>query len=67
MILLWHTMWNPDDQVKQQKVTETEDPTQCEGENNATQCMENWQTIECSDNFLVLGPSCCKVQLIQVR
>jgi hypothetical protein len=34
MILLWHTMWNPDDQVKQQKVTETEDPTQCEGENN---------------------------------
>jgi hypothetical protein len=84
MILLWHTMWNPDDQVKQQKVTETEDPTQCEGENNdnlgsnklakalvaiffVMHCMENWQTIECSDNFLVLGPSCCKVKLMQVR
>jgi hypothetical protein len=33
----------------------------------AMQCMENWQTIECNDNFFVLGPDCCKVTLVQVR
>lgn len=33
----------------------------------AMQCLKDWQKKECSDNFLVLGPNCCKVKLVQVR
>jgi hypothetical protein len=73
MILLWRTMWNPDDHVELHKSAEAEG----KGSNlfaNALvaiffvmQCMKDWQTKDCSSNFLALGPNCCKVNLVQVR
>jgi len=78
MILLWRTMWNPDGQVKQQNTKEENGKNiDYPGSNEfakalvaiffAMQCMDNWQREECSNNFSVLGPNCCKVKLLQVR
>jgi hypothetical protein len=77
MVLLWCTMWKPDDKDKQQSIAEEEGKKgDSPGLNEfakalvavflAMQCMKDWQTKECSDNFLVLGPNCCKVKLLQV-
>jgi hypothetical protein len=69
MVLLWHTVWNPS------KIESGNGDYP--GSNEfakalvaiffAMQCMEDWQRKVCSDNFLVLGPNCCKVKLVQVR
>lgn len=77
MILLWRTMWNPGDKDRLKDPTQCEgNNSDSHGLNEfakslvaiffAMQCMKDWQTKECKGSFLVLGPNCCKVQLLQV-
>jgi hypothetical protein len=69
MILLWRTMWNPtkEESKKKNEPGSNEFARALVAIFFAMQCMNDWQTTECVDNFLALGPNCCKVELLQVR
>jgi hypothetical protein len=82
MVLLWRSMWinGPTQHQGEDVNSEDIDSENIDhpGSNEfavslvaifvAMQCLKDWQRKSCSENnFLVLGPNCCKVKLVQVR